>query len=105
MSVTVSVNAVSGGSTTKHRPQTYVRPNHGRGVCRATPPYRYILGSVSMCGFVTTLGGGVCGSWVGYPTCVLTSVGGRAATFLLEHGLTFGVVELIFTYVCVCRIQ
>jgi hypothetical protein len=27
-----------------------------------------------------------------------------AAPFL-EHGLTFGVVELIFTYVCVCRIR
>lgn len=32
-----------------------------------------------MCGFVTTLSGD---SWVGYPTCVLTTVGGRAATFL-----------------------
>lgn len=32
-------------------------------------------------------------SWVGYPTCVFISVGGRAATFGFEGGFGFGGVR------------
>ena len=32
-----------------------------RGMCRAHPPAIYILGLLSICGFVTTVSGGVCG--------------------------------------------
>ena len=32
-----------------------------RGMCRAHPPAIYVLGLLSICGFVTTLSGGVCG--------------------------------------------
>ena len=59
------------------------------GVCLGTGPYIYILGLLSICGFVTTLSDGVCG-------CVAPP---------WEVGLGWLVVELIFTYVCVCRIQ
>jgi len=63
--------------------------NTQRGICLSAPPYRYILGLLSMCGFVTTLGGGVCG-------CL---------TPPWEVGLGLLVVELIFTYVCVSLYQ
>jgi hypothetical protein len=59
------------------------------GVCRGAPPYRYILGLLSICGFVTTLSGGWCG--LSAPPW--------------EVGLGLLVVELIFTYVCVSLYQ
>jgi hypothetical protein len=69
--------------------QTHVRrPNRARGICLAHRPPIYVLSFLSICGFVTTLSGGVCG----------------CAAPPLEEGLTFGVVG-IFTYVCVCRIR
>ena len=42
--------------------RTPVRSNREAGVCRGAGVYRYILGCVSVCGFVTTLSGGLCGS-------------------------------------------
>ena len=36
-------------------------PHADGGVCLGTGPYIYILGLLSICGFVTTLSGGVCG--------------------------------------------
>jgi hypothetical protein len=54
------------------------------GICRARGVGRYILGFLSICGFVTTLSGGVCG----------------CAAPPWEVGLPFGVVGDIHIRVC-----
>jgi hypothetical protein len=59
--------------------------NHAPVVCLASHPSRYVLSFLSVCGFVTTLGGGVCG----------------CAAPPWEVGLTFGVVGDIHIRVCI----
>jgi hypothetical protein len=53
-----------------------------------------------MCGFVTTLSGGVWDRGWGVPPVIWGSLWVVNGCFLLEHGLTFGVVGE-FSYTCV----
>ena len=56
-----------GKSTPNRRRTSRVRGkrhHRARGVCRSTPGIGYILLLLSICGFVTTLGGGLWSLWV-----------------------------------------
>lgn len=61
--VTLSVNTLGGRPATGTRRAVRPAPtvNTARGVCRGDPAPIYVLSFLSICGFVTTLSGGVCG--------------------------------------------
>ncbi len=64
--VGVSRSELRGKPGTRSNTESEQANTHSRqaGVCRGAWGYRYILGCVSVCGFVTTLSGGLCGCCV-----------------------------------------